>query len=207
MSDGHPDTAPVHDPSEGPGSYTGRHSAEPVELYTGQFQYVDRFSGPNAAAHAMPGHQAQVASASEPRERVGLGLLAALVAVFIGVVLTVVVWRAGYIASITSLVIAAGAIWVYSLVAGSAPRRGLIPLILLVVVGVVASFFAVIGSDLVAAYDQLGVDGTGVSRTQFVINNIFDAELLRRYSHDMGLFALFAVLGVFGTLRRLFARG
>jgi hypothetical protein len=47
-------------------------------------------------------------------ERVAVGLLAALGAVLAGVVLTVVIWRAGFIASITSLVIAIGATWLYT---------------------------------------------------------------------------------------------
>jgi hypothetical protein len=139
-------------------------------------------------------------------ERVGLGLLASLAAVIIGVAVTVLLWRAGYIASITSLVIAAGAVYLYSLAAGAAPRKGLIPLILVVALGVVASFFAIVASDLVDAYAQLGLSESGVSRMDFISDNIFNAELLGEYSSDMGMFALFAVLGVFGTVRRLFAR-
>jgi hypothetical protein len=124
---------------------------------------------------------------------VGRGLLASLAAAIIGVAVTVLVWRAGYIASITSLVIAAGAVYLYSLAAGSTPRKGLIPLILVV-------------TDLVDAYPQLGLSESGLSRMDFISDNIFNTELLGEYSSDMGMFALFAVLGVFGTVRRLFAQ-
>src|SRR5262245_22069592 len=86
------------------------------------------------------------ATVEAPQERVALGLLAALVAVVVGVVLTVVIWRAGYIASITSLVIAIGAVYLYTLAAGSPPRRGLAPVIIFVLLGVVLSFFAVVAS-------------------------------------------------------------
>jgi uncharacterized membrane protein YgcG len=142
-----------------------------------------------------------------PPERVALGLLTSLVAVVVGVVLTVVIWRAGYVASITSLVIAAGAVYGYSLAAGTAPRKGLIPVVLIVALGVVLSFFAVVASDLVDAYDQMGIAKTGISQADFIRDNIFNSELLRRYSEDMGMFLLFAVLGVFGTLRSLFKQG
>ena len=145
------------------------------------------------------------AASVEPQERVVLGLLASLAAVLVGAVLTVVIWRAGYIASITSFVIAAGAVYLYSRVAGTAPRKGLVPLILVVALGVVVSFFAVVGSDLIDAYDQLGLAGSGLSKSDFVSDNLFNADLLGEYGKDMAMFAVFAVLGVFGTLRRLLA--
>jgi hypothetical protein len=53
---------------------------------------------------------ATAAIPAEPQERVLLGLLASVAAVIAGAVLTVVIWRAGYIASITSFAIAAGAV-------------------------------------------------------------------------------------------------
>lgn len=142
-----------------------------------------------------------------PQERVGLGLLASLLAVVAGVVLTVVVWRAGYIASITSFVIAIGAVYLYTAAAGSPPRKGLVPVILVVALGVVASFFAVVVSDLLDAYDTLGIEVQlpGLSKQEFVMDNVFNADLLAEYGKDMAMFGLFAVLGVFGTVRRLWA--
>jgi len=68
-------------------------------------------------------------------------------AVVAGIVLTVVIWRLGFIASITSFALAGGAVFLYDKGAGTVPRKGLIPLVLLILAGVVASFFAVIGSD------------------------------------------------------------
>jgi hypothetical protein len=155
--------------------------------------------------HILPAGGAQTAAG--PTERVALGLLAALGAVVGGAALTVLIWRAGYVASITSLVIAFGATWLYTVAAGSHPRRGLVPLIVLILVGVVLSFFAVVASDLVDAYDY-GVDSglvPTVSKTEFVRRGLTDTELLSEYGKDMALFALFAVLGIFGTVRRLLA--
>jgi hypothetical protein len=139
----------------------------------------------------------------EPRERVGLGLLAALGAVVLGAGLTVVLWRVGFIASITSFAIAFGAIWLYAKAAGSTPRKGLGPLVLLILAGVVLSFFAVVASDLSQTYDEL-IDGNyDVSRLQFIRDNIFNGELLSAYTKDMAMFGVFAVLGIYSTLRRL----
>jgi hypothetical protein len=140
---------------------------------------------------------------SQPRERVGLGLLAALGAVLVGVVLTVVVWRMGFLASITSLVIALGAAMVYTKVAGAAPRRGLLPLIGIILVGVVASFFAVVASDAWTFFDQENLGAGGESRVRFITDMMFNADILKGYGKDMAMFFVFAALGIFSTLRRL----
>jgi len=156
--------------------------------------------------HSLPVGGA-TAAAPVHTERVALGLLAALGAVVGGAVLTVVIWRAGYVASITSLVIAFGATWLYTAAAGGQPRRGLVPLVALILVGVVLSFFAVVASDLVDAYDQAVAAGLvpTIGKTEFVRRGLTDSELLSEYGKDMALFGLFAVLGIFGTVRRLLA--
>jgi hypothetical protein len=143
-----------------------------------------------------------------PQERVLLGLLLSLVAVLGGVVLAVAIWRAGYIAGISSLVISGGGVALYRFGAGTPPRRGLIPLIGLVVLGVVASFFAVVGSDLYDLWDLLAGPSADSaysvpSRGAFIRDNITNGDVLSEYGTDGALFALFALVGVYGTLRRL----
>jgi hypothetical protein len=161
----------------------------------------------NAGEPSEPGDSGAVPDAPPPApsERVALGLLASLLAVVAGVVLTVVIWRAGYIASITSFVIAIGAVYLYTAAAGAPPRKGLVPVILVVALGVVASFFAVVVSDLLDAYDNLGLEVQGFDKQDFVLDNVFNGDLLAEYGKDMAMFAVFAVLGVFSTLRRLWA--
>ena len=147
--------------------------------------------------------------AAEPaRERVLLGLLASLLAVVGGVVLTVVIWRAGYVAAFTSFVIAIGAVWLYSLAAGRPPKRGLIPLVAIILVGVVLSFFAVVASDLTELYDELLASGltSTVSKSEFVRRGLTDTDVLSEYGKDMALFGLFAALGIFSTVRLLVSR-
>lgn len=149
-------------------------------------------------AHSRPPGQRCAPAEAQPQERVWRGLLASLVAVLAGIVLTVVIWRLGYVAALTSLVIAAGAVYLYSWAAGAPPRKGLGPLIVVVALGVVAS-------DLAEAYDEFDLGAAGISKLDFVTDNLFHAEVLREYGKDAAMFAVFAVLGVFGTLRRLIA--
>ena len=157
---------------------------------------------PSDATHPASEGAVPVVTPVRAPEAVARGMLAATLAVFGGVVLTVVIWRFGFIASITSFVMAAGAVYLYSWAAGTAPRMGLIPLVLLIVVGVVAAFFAVVASDAWDVYSQF--DGVAyVSRSSFILDNIFRGEVLREYAQDMAMFGVFAVLGLFSTMRRL----
>ena len=88
-----------------------------------------------------------VAAAPEPVERVGRGLAVALLVVLGAGVLAVVVWNLGYVASVTSVVLAAGAVLGYAKVAGAPPRRGMLPLLALIVLGVVGTALALVGWD------------------------------------------------------------
>ena len=45
----------------------------------------------------------------------------------------------------------------------------------------------------------------GLTKQEFVMDNVFNGDLLAEYGKDLAMFALFAVLGVFGTVRRLWA--
>ena len=157
-------------------------------------------------AVATEAHEGGEVVARPQAEAVGRGLFFALGAVLAGLVATVVVWRLGFIASITSFAMAAGAAWLYTQGAGSAPRKGVVPLVLMIVLGVVASFFAVVASDAWDAYDVLAGPGS-VSRFEFIRRVIVDLEVLGSYGKDMAFFAGFAVLGIFGIVRRLMGSG
>ncbi len=137
----------------------------------------------------------------QPIERVGRGLAIAALVVGLGVVLTVVIWRFGFVASISSLILAAGATYAYTWAAGAAPRKGALPLIVFIVLGVVVGFLAMIASDALEAYDELGV--VGLSEWAWVRQMVFNAEVLRSYAGDMLFYFGFAALGIFGTLRGL----
>ena len=142
------------------------------------------------------------------RERVGLGLLGAFGGVVLGAVLSVVVWNLGFIASITSFVLAAAAVFFYGQLAGTAPRKGLVPLVLLIVAGVMATFFVMVGYDAATAYDQLTLQQgpAPISKSEFVRSTITDPEVLKAYSTDMLFFFGFAVLGMYSTIKRLLSQ-
>jgi hypothetical protein len=137
-----------------------------------------------------------------PPEFVARGLIWATGAVVVGVVLTIILWRVGFIASITSFILAAGAGFLYMKGAGAPPRRGVVPLVLLILVGVAIGFFGVIASDAWDAYDKLGLAGTQ-SRMSFIGDNVFRGEVIKSYGGDMAMYFVFAALGIFSTLRRL----
>jgi hypothetical protein len=142
-----------------------------------------------------------------PQERVARGLAAAFVALLVGAGLTLAIWNFGFIASITSFVMAAGATFLYGLAAGAPPRRGVVPLVVLVVLGVVATFFLLVAWDAAQAYDELVLDipdgQVAVGKGEFVRTAMFDGEVLKSYGKDMAFFFGFAVLGMWTTLKNV----
>lgn len=141
------------------------------------------------------------------RERVGLGLAAAVVALLLGAGLTLAVWSFGFVASITSFVMAAGATFFYGLAAGAPPRRGVVPLVGLVVVAVVGTFFLLVGYDAAQAYDEITATMSsaeiGMGKSEFIRTSMVDGEVLGAYSKDMLFFFGFAVLGIWTTLKNV----
>ncbi|MET3564686.1 uncharacterized protein YneF (UPF0154 family) [Leifsonia sp. 563] len=140
------------------------------------------------------------------QERVGRGLALALVIIPAGVIAWTILWNIGFVASIVSWGVAAGAVWLYR--AGSKARvtRGAFwGLVAIVVVTVVLSLLAGIFTDLVSA--------VGIPLTQALTDpdfwglfadNIFNnGELWQAYLPQVVLALAFAFLGCFWTMRRL----
>ena len=146
-----------------------------------------------------------VPAAPVAQEKVVPGLAVAALASLLGIALTVGIWRAGFVAGITSFVLAALVVFTYTKVAGPPPRKGLIPLVVLIVLAVVASFFACVASDLNKAYSDLG-GNLPISRTEFIRRGLTNHHVLSAYKGDAAKFAIFAVLGIAGTLSRMFRR-
>lgn len=154
--------------------------------------------------------QTPVAAATvQPQfELVSRGILFSVGAIPVGMAAAVLIWKLGFLGSISSFVLAAGAAFLYTKGAGAPPRKGLVPLILVVLIGVAASFFAIVASDLV---DYFGTpDGQALgypSAFEFVQANIYNLDVLKTYGSDLAMFVLFAALGIFGTLRQLARAG
>jgi hypothetical protein len=157
-------------------------------------------------ASALPGETGPLAGpvATTPVEIVPRGILWSLAVIPVGMVVAVLLWKMGFIASISSFLVAGGAAYLYTKGAGTAPKRGLVPLIGVIVVGVVLSFFAIVVADLLEAYNTPDVQALGYpSALEFVRSNMFYGDYLASYGTDLVMFVVFALLGVFGTLRRL----
>ncbi|MDR6613791.1 hypothetical protein [Leifsonia sp. 1010] len=140
------------------------------------------------------------------QERVGRGLALALVIIPAGVIAWTILWNIGFIASIVSWGVAAGAVWLYR--AGSKARvtRGAFwGLVAIVVVTVVLSLLAGIFTDLVSAVGiPLTQALTDADFWALFADNIFNnGELWQAYLPQVVLALAFAFLGCFWTMRRL----
>lgn len=141
---------------------------------------------------------------AQPVEIVSRGILFSLAAVPLGMAVAVLVWELGFVASISSFVIACAGAWLYTKGATRTPNRGLVPLVLVVLGGVALSFFAVVTADLVDFYNTPQGQSLGYpSVVDFVSANLFTGNVLSSYGSQAVMFVLFAALGVFGTVRRL----
>ena len=141
---------------------------------------------------------------ARPVEIVSRGILFSLAAVPLGMAVAVLIWELGFVASISSFVIAGAAAALYTKGATRTPNRGLVPLVLVVLGGVALSFFAVVAADLVDFYNTPQGQSLGYpSVVDFVSANLFTGNVLSGYGSQAVMFVLFAALGVFCTVRRL----
>lgn len=143
----------------------------------------------------------EAASVTEPEKRTGRGLLLSLVGVPVGILLTVVVWRLGFIAGICSFIMAKASLAAYRTGAGTDPREGIPGIIAVMVVGVPGSILAVIASDL-SDYWAENTAEIEFTRTEFVLQNLINPKLWGEFTKTALMMALFAALGTYGTLRR-----
>lgn len=136
-------------------------------------------------------------------ENVGRGLLFSLLAIVAGGAAAVALYQAGYIASITSLLMAGGAVWLYNKGAGSPPRKGIVPLVAIIVAGVIVTLFAILAF---ALYSEIMAEYPGAPSGDvwgLVMENLFYPPVWSAFAGDAAMFVVFAALGAFGTLFQL----
>lgn len=140
-----------------------------------------------------------------PPERVGRGTLLALVAVPVGMIVAALIWQVGFIASISTLVMAALLPILYRRGSGGRISKGIPVIIGLAVIGTVLSFFAVVTGDLIKAYQGFGPSDRASygSFAEFWSTNIFYGPVLKPYSKDAALFVLFAVFAGVSVILRV----
>lgn len=170
---------------------------------------IDPQAYPSAAPHPAADYPASEqpepaeAPTSAGPENVGRGLLFSLLAIVLGAVLAALIFQLGFIASITSFAMAWAAGWLYTKGAGAPPKKGVAPLIAVIVVGVIVSLFVILGW---ALYGEIAAEfpGAGFGEIMpFVMQLLFDVEVWSNFARDAGMFVLFAALGTFTTLRQL----
>lgn len=146
-------------------------------------------------ADTAPGH---------PSEIVGRGLLFSLGGIVAGVVLTGLIWKVGFVASIAGYLMAMACVKLYEFGAGGLPRRGAFPLIGVTVVGALLCMLAVVGIDANQYYSE-NVAGSfdAVSRSAFIRSATTDPTVLKAYLSTFAMMALFTALGIFSTLRNI----
>lgn len=148
---------------------------------------------PSSYADAAPG-------AVAAPEIVGKGLMFALGGVVLGAAFTAILWKFGIQWSFTSFVLAAASVALYRMGSGGQVRKGVLPLVVLILLGTVASFFVCVAVDAYTYFTDEALDG---SPWEFILDNIFRPKLLAAYGKDIAFFLLFAGLGTFSTLRGL----
>lgn len=153
-----------------------------------------------------PGEQfgaGTVGAPANPSELVGRGLLFAAAAIPIGVLITAVIAKLGFVAAISSLILAGLAAFLYTKGAGTAPYKGAIPLVGLIVVGLVLSFMSIIAVDAWTYASSPEGASLGMTPGELVRTALLSPEVYAGYAKEALLFVVFAVLGVFGVIKRV----
>lgn len=170
--------------------------------YPGQQPYPPQPYVPQPPAE-QPIGWAPGAAVQPHEEKVGRGLLFSLGGIVVGVVLTVLLWKVGFFASITSFAMAYATVWLYTKGAGAPPKKGVGAVIGVIVIGVVVSLASIVTAD---ALDYLASDYPDASiaeKADFVAYNLVRPEVWQDYSTNVVMFVIFAALGTFGLIRQL----
>lgn len=157
---------------------------------------------PGSAPTAWPDAGSFAPPAPEPAraERVGRGLLLSLAAWPVGMALAIGLWKIGFVASLTSWAQATAAVWLYAKGAGADPRKGRWPLLALTIVGVVASFVAIMVSEILPFANRV-TDNAGDAFV-FTVTKLFDPQVLAAFAGSGAMFILFGLLGLIGLIVR-----
>jgi len=143
--------------------------------------------------------------------RVRNGLLLATLSIPVGIVLWVLLWNFGFMASFVAFAIAWLAVFLYNLGAKKDVSKRSAPYLLaIILVGIILSFLGGMALDAVRFY----VEGTDLSLLQAIVTadfwsfyagNIFsNAELWSSYTVDIIIALAFGVLGCFGIVKYMF---
>lgn len=160
--------------------------------------------------------ETSVQSPTEPQlpvaENTERGIRFSLLTVPVGIVMWVVLWRFGVIASFVSFAIGWLATFLYSKGAKSPVSKKAAPYVLAVIlVGVALAFISGMASDAVDSYaSQVHISPWHALITEdfwmnFTDNLLHNGELVSSYFDDMAWSFGFAILGCYSIVKSLFA--
>ncbi|WP_125612733.1 hypothetical protein [Specibacter cremeus] len=144
---------------------------------------------------------------ARPVEDLVRGTVFAAIAIPLGVLLWLIIWNFGVVASIVAWLVAFAAGRLYALGAGHPTRRGAWIVVAVTVVTLVLAFLGGMWLDMVKELGLNPVDAVFDTATWglFADNLTNNAELWSAYTKDILMAAAFCALGCFFTLRRIFA--
>jgi hypothetical protein len=144
---------------------------------------------------------AEAQESAKPREAVMRGLIAAGLVGLVGVLLGVVVWRlffrAETLSPITCALTSGAMVFVYTRAAGAAPRRGLLPLVVMLLAIMGITYFAVLMAKAWWVYSLLEEDFhyLGFSRGSFVLDVVIHPHLTGILDDLLFMSVLFTICG------------
>jgi len=142
-----------------------------------------------------------------PREDVVRGAIFAAAAIPLGIILWLVIWNLGVVASVVAWAVAAAAAKLYAIGAGNPSRRGAWAILVVTIVTLVLAFLGGMWLDMVHQFGAKPLEALvdGDSWSIFGENLANNNELWQEYTTSMLTALLFGALGCFFTLRKLFA--
>jgi hypothetical protein len=147
---------------------------------------------------------------STPSENVPRGTLLALLIIPAGIIVWVIIWGLGFIASIVALGIAIGALWLYRLGSGGRiSRAGAVRVTVITVVALLLAFWAGLVSDVLPLYaGQRNIDYvTALTSGEFW--SLFNHAVANNFGDVAVQFVIalaFGALGCFSVLRTAFVQ-
>jgi hypothetical protein len=144
-----------------------------------------------------------------PHENIARGTIFSLVAVPLGIIVWVILWRFGFVASIVGFGVAFAAMFLYRLGAGTLGRQGAIRIAIVTIVTLLLAFAAGVVSDMLDVWTgETGQDAF----SSLLSPEFWDAfqivlalpGVVSGYLPNFGLALLFGALGCFQLIRSAF---
>ena len=134
------------------------------------------------------------------QEKVGMGILGALIGALIGGASIVLLSRLGYVAAISGFITAFATLKGYELLGKKLSKTGIIVSIVLMILTPFLAYNVDLVLQLQAELQSYGM--TIADTISFLVELVLtDSEMMQAYLSDLGMIYLFTAIGTFGILR------